>query len=157
MQKSRAGCSRGFHNGINIPLLLEIPPCVCAFCQICLRLGVCHHLKINKYSQIFPFSCHFQLMSSQLAAEILVSNSQGHDLVLSTIKFHPISSVPALHVIQLPAAQLFLLHSQCLPALCHQQMPSAPSYLLFQGLSEKYCARAKKAHTGQAVVLGSGR
>lgn len=57
-------------------------------------------VEINKYTQIFPFFCHFQLMSSQLAAEILVSNSQGHDLVLSTIKFHPISSVPALHVIQ---------------------------------------------------------
>lgn len=77
--------------------------------------------------RFFPFFCHFQLMSSQLVAEILVSNSQGHDLVLSTIKFHPISSVPALHVIQCfqqyscctaSASQL------CAISKCHQLPPT---------------------------------
>lgn len=69
---------------------------------------------------------------------------------------------PLLNFILFPVCQHSMLSRAssntaipaALPALCHQQMPSAPSYLLFQGLSEKYCARAK-AHTGQALVLAS--
>lgn len=57
-------------------------------------------------------------MSSQLTAEILVRNSQVHDLVLSAIKFHPISNVPALNVIQLVRQYRYSLRTAAASQLC---------------------------------------
>lgn len=41
------------------------------------------------------------VISNKLAAEILVHTSQAHGRVLSAIKFHPLSDVPARSVTQL--------------------------------------------------------
>lgn len=61
--------------------------------------------------------------------QILVSISQVHDLVLSTIKFHPISNVPALNVIQLFQQYRYSLCTAGASQLraiskCHQLIPT---------------------------------
>lgn len=119
----------------HLPLLLEVSQLTHASGQTCLTLGARGPVEINKCTWICLFCCRFPAVSFQPAAQILVSKAQVRDLVLSTIKFHPLSTVPALRLLQ-PSSPTDIPSALPLPPTwCHQQMPSAPSNLLLQGLA----------------------
>lgn len=129
------------------------PGSISASGQTCFTLGARSPLEINKCTWICLFCCRFPAVSSQPAAQILVSKSQVCDLVLSTIKFHPLSTMPALRLLQ-PSSRTDIPSALPVPPTwCHQQMPSAPSYLLLQGLAEECCARSGElqSHLAEAA------
>lgn len=156
MCNSGEGCSRASYNGINIfPFSWKYLRWYVLFIRAASYWEFAVILRSTNTPRFFSSSVISNWWAPSLQ-QILVSNPQVHDLVLSTIKFHPISNVPALNVIQLFQQYRYSLCTAGASQLraiskCHQLIPTFCSKTRLKNIVQDQ-KNIRHASLGQPVV-----
>lgn len=137
---SRQGCNRALYLGTNIlPFLWKHLNWYVLFVRL-LHLG---SSQSSWDQQIHPDSSLLLSFPTSLQQRFLFTLPKHTAVYFPLLNFIPF--LMCQHAV-LPSSSRntdIPLCCWCFTTLCHQQMPSAHSYLLFQDLPEKYCMRCK--------------
>lgn len=142
---SRQGCSRALYLGTNIlPFLWKHLNWYVLFVRL-LHLG---SSQSSWDQQIHPDSSLLLSFPTSLQQRFLFTLPKHMAVYFPLLNFIPFLMCQHAALSSSSRNTDIPLCCWCFTTLCHQQMPSAHSYLLFQDLPEKYCVRCKECTEG---------